>query len=115
MIFNAPTPQIYNGTPLKKYTKNCRERILFSCKTRIVVPKRESLLWTCSFVISSFDIDEAKMVTTRSQIAERRAKLPTHKCTAEEEGEDDEEEEDEEDCNRKEDRKEDGQQGQQDR
>jgi sRNA-binding protein len=33
------------------------------------------LLWTCSFVISLFDIDAAKMVTTRSQIAERRVKI----------------------------------------
>jgi hypothetical protein len=41
-----------------------------------VVPKQESLLWTCSFVVSSFDIDAAlKMVTTRSQLAERRAEI----------------------------------------
>jgi hypothetical protein len=40
------------------------------------VPKQESLLWTCSFVASSFDIDTAtKMVTSRSQIAERRAEI----------------------------------------
>jgi hypothetical protein len=75
MIFNAPTLQIYNGAPVKKYGKNPMERILFSCKTRIVVPKQESSLWTCSFVVSLFDIDAAKMVTTRSQIAERRAKI----------------------------------------
>jgi hypothetical protein len=76
LIFNAPTLQIYNGAPMKKYGKNPMERILFSCKTRIMVPKRESLLWSCSFVVSSFDIDAAlKMVTTRSQIAERRAEI----------------------------------------
>jgi sRNA-binding protein len=37
------------------------------------------LLWSCSFVVSSFGIDAAlKMVTTRSQIAERRAKFVPH-------------------------------------
>jgi hypothetical protein len=75
MIFNAPMLQIYNGAPVKKYGKNPMETILFYCKTRIVVPKQESLLWTYSFVVSSFDIDAAKMVTTRSQIAERRAEI----------------------------------------
>jgi hypothetical protein len=48
-------------------------------KQELWCPKQESLLWSCSFVVCSFAIDAAlKMVTTRSQIAERHVKIVPH-------------------------------------